>query len=159
MPTDIGTTLHFTLWCFIGPFILLIMGFVVWWLFFSDHGDQETQRIDEIWKYYDEWGEEVCRLLINGQIKPDMIERMVLVAWGEPTTKQAESDQKEKWHYTSHSYVVFEQGKVVEVVGKGPLAPDKSTNYRPVLGGMGVLVVMISIIIFVLIVGRSLEFY
>ncbi len=69
-----------------------------------------------------EWGEEVCRAVVNREIQPDMPKEMVLLAWGHPTLIENQEVIKdlftERWVYKASSksfYVWFTNGKVNKI--------------------------------------------
>ena len=83
--------------------------------------DEERQA--EIWQHQAEWGEGICRMLVQKEIALDMTEEMVRLGWGDPSNREmkelTKKGQKTRWVYgqprKGARYVWFTGGKVTKI--------------------------------------------
>jgi hypothetical protein len=84
---------------------------------------REAGRQAQIWFHLDTWGADICYTLTQKQIRPDMTEAMVRLAWGNPTQVELKEltreGQKTRWIYRQSRqgarYVWFTNGRVIQI--------------------------------------------
>lgn len=92
----------------------------------EEHAAAVQARIDLIMSRKGEWGEEMCKFVIEREVALDMTQEMVRASWGEPrTVDQKEITKtltKERWVYGANprnkgktQYVHFSNGKVSKI--------------------------------------------
>ena len=117
---DMGDRIYLILTFITAPVSIIIMGWVTWW-FIQQRGEKEdTERVGSIWAKRTEWGEALCRQLINREIAVEMTPEMVRLAWGQPQAIQRPPDTDiENWLYdsdqleTAQQYVTLKNGQVI----------------------------------------------
>ena len=104
--------------------LILIFGLIgfpiwIWWR----NRQREKQRQDAILEYWDDWGAEICTSLVNKQVGIDMTQKMVVLAWGQPSyadqREVTKKGEKIRWVYgkprRDASYVWFTDNKVTKI--------------------------------------------
>lgn len=138
-----------TLGALIGPFVLYRI----------QQSNSDTDRIQKIYACEDNWGTEVCRTLVNREIKVGMTQDMVRLAVGPPQNiDQRESTdkyQQERWVYgvprsrPGANYITFRDGKVSKTVINRSFVKETSILYPIMVSvvlliGVGVIIMATS---------------
>jgi len=143
-----GATLHLILMIFLSPLAFGAMAAVVVWFFTQKSDAAQANRVTDIWNRRQEWGEPLCRQLIDRQIAAQMTPAMVKLAWGEPVAINRAAASTEEWRYPTGS-VTFENGLVAAFTG-APAPPQRNATvwvYIGLLLGLAVIVSIITLIV------------
>ena len=146
-----GETLHLVLMILLTPISFGAMGIVVWWYLTQRNDGTEAGNVDQIWNKRDQWGEEICRQLINRQIVAGMSSEMVELAWGSPTNIETRTGGDEAWLYQvpgggqSAGSVLLRNNIVIQSTGS-PAKTGKSSAPWIIITATLVLAVIVSII-------------
>jgi hypothetical protein len=106
-----------------------------------------------------EWGTEICRALVNGEIQIGMTHDMVRLALGSPTIidqqKTTEKQQQERWVYGipkpgkgggGANYVIFKNGEVSKTIVNRPFEISKG-GFNPIIVSFLLLIVLVFILV------------
>ncbi|MCB0163606.1 MAG: hypothetical protein KDI79_05225 [Anaerolineae bacterium] len=99
---------------------------VMWWMARPRRDTESAERVDHIWQQRDNWGEALCRQLIERQVEPGMTPEMVRLAWGDPQAVRQPEPDVEQWLYddappeTSTNYVSFKADRVTTAAKSTP---------------------------------------
>ena len=142
----------------IAPISIITMLLITRW-FINQRGEREqTDRVTEIWSRRQEWGEALCRRIIDRQLEAGMTPDMVRLAWGEPQAiKRPPGQTDEQWLYDIdqsgpiHNQVTFQANKVSEWTGS-PLRTDRDISPWLVVAILVGLVVVIGVAVFIVLI-------
>lgn len=103
----------------IGAFVFGLFMFIT----YLEQKKKEEKRRIEINRHRDEWGYDICQMLIKKEIAIDMNEEMVRLSWGKPTTIEqkelTKTGQKTRWIYGvprhGAKYIWFKNGIVTKI--------------------------------------------
>lgn len=145
---ETGETVYLILLILLTPISFGAMAAVLYWFITQKSDTEQAGRVDAIWSHRRDWGEGLCRQLINRQLAPQMTPEMVRLAWGQPPDTETHSATEEVWNYVSGK-VTFSSGQVAVFSGEAP-----KTGRNPVWFYIAILLalaLMVSVITLVVI--------
>lgn len=82
-----------------------------------------NQRKKAILAYKDQWGEDVCRMVLNKKLGTGMTKEMVQLSWGKPKKidqrEVTANSERVRWVYgqprKNAQYVYFKDGRVIKI--------------------------------------------
>lgn len=121
-----GETVFWTLMVILTPISVGAFLAVAWWIVRQQGEKESTERVDKIWGYRGQWGEPICRQLINREVTEGMTPEMVRLAWGEPKAIEQRATGGEQWVYDTNSsdqtehYAILKEGRVIQAKNQAP---------------------------------------